>query len=306
MVELGMLESASITRLCGSTRSYLFFARKAPSTILVSDYALNNLDSIQTPFVVNSKALIGSSLSVDSPFISLYLNNFSSILTCKIGDTQALALRLAPPLFTRAIPISRQFAVLRAFDSSRTKQFIEKVSIQNGAIFNRAEYPEGAKDFGFSSDGMLTYDPSAAKIIYVQLYQNKFAVLDTNLALLYVSHTIDTTNTNPVTVRNFTYDATGSVLPSVPLNVIKRQAFAYNGWLFVISNLEADNENNDAFNKNSVVDIYNISNGMYLNSFYIPNLNHKKVSAFKIYNNVLVALYKTGLATYQLPNISPI
>jgi hypothetical protein len=82
---------------------------------------------------------------------------------------------------------------------------------------------------------------------------------------------------------------------------VNSQSCVEGGKLFIVSKVAADNENKTAFKNYSVVDVYNIRNGFYDGSFYIPSHNEEQLEDFKIYNRQVIVLYKTHVVTYKLP-----
>jgi hypothetical protein len=68
--------------------------------------------------------------------------------------------------------------------------------------------------------------------------------MDTNLTLVYVCKTIDTTDTNMITTGKIiprNKDKNGSLMPDVPLKPTKKQCYINNGVPFILSGLKTDN-----------------------------------------------------------------
>ena len=72
------------------------------------------------------------------------------------------------------------------------------------------------------------------------------------------------------------------------------------GKLYLQSMLKADNELPLDFAENTVVDVYNLLNGNYMASFYIPYLNGKKPSQFQVIDKTLYAVYGKKVILYNL------
>jgi hypothetical protein len=139
-------------------------------------------------------------------------------------------------------------------------------------------------------------------LLYVQFYQNRFFCIDSNLNVVYTGKTIDTSNSNPVSTKRIpTRENTGSVMPSVPLHIINHACIAASGKMYILSTLKADNENNVDFRENAVVDVYNISNGAYRGSFYIPDLHEEKAENFFLANGRLLVYYNQYIGEFKLP-----
>jgi len=73
-----------------------------------------------------------------------------------------------------------------------------------------------------------------------------------------------------------------------------------NGLLYVISKLKADNEDGQAFEYNSVIDKYSITDGSYRGSFYLLSVNKNKLKSFKVFNNTCVILYEGQVIKYRI------
>ncbi|MFC0318663.1 MULTISPECIES: hypothetical protein [Olivibacter] len=83
---------------------------------------------------------------------------------------------------------------------------------------------------------------------------------------------------------------------------IKNQKSVLSGeFLFVCSNLNADNEDPKLYKQNIPIDIYNIHTGIYEGSFYIPLSENKLIKSFVYDGQILAALYYDNvLVRYDL------
>lgn len=150
----------------------------------------------------------------------------------------------------------------------------------------------------FDTDGMLRYDRTTRSFIYVHLYRNEIIVCDSAMKLRFRSKTIDTvgrasirlTKTNNENIRTFA---------SRPL-VVNKTAAVFNGLLFVNSQLPGQYEDDLMWKTSSIIDVYDLSNGAYRSSFYIDNVQRKKLDSFIIRNGCLYALIGNHLVSYSL------
>jgi hypothetical protein len=122
--------------------------------------------------------------------------------------------------------------------------------------------------------------------------------MDTNLNLQYRGKTIDTVSKAKIKVARVSSD-NSLTMAAPPLTVNANSCVSHN-WLFVHSNLQAKNENAEMFNAASVIDVYNLNNGVYKCSFYIPDYGNKKIRDFWVSGNNLFALNDHYLTTYSL------
>jgi len=122
--------------------------------------------------------------------------------------------------------------------------------------------------------------------------------MDTNLSLLYRGKTIDTTSWAKIKVAKINEGKT-FVLNAPPL-FVNKTCCSYKSLLFVHSALRANNENSERFNAASVIDVYDIMNGVYKFSFYLYDFGGQKIREIGIYHNFLIALHDHYLVTYYL------
>jgi len=158
--------------------------------------------------------------------------------------------------------------------------------------------PEKQVDGYFCTDGFFTFDRESKRLFYAFYYRGTFACLDSNLNLIYQAKTIDTIKRAKIFLRN----VGNHVTQSTPPNVVNKRFSVANGKVYMQSALKADNETKGNFEKFDVIDIYNIRNGEYTVSFYIPKLGIQRLTAFKVYKHMLVALYNSTLVVFKIPN----
>jgi hypothetical protein len=88
---------------------------------------------------------------------------------------------------------------------------------------------------------------------------------------------------------------------SSPLNLVNRRAKIANHKLYIQATIQADNESKKVFSDNSVIDVYRMSDGLYLHSFYIPQYQSKKLNNFEVSGQTIIVLYDGYVAIYSLP-----
>jgi hypothetical protein len=67
-----------------------------------------------------------------------------------------------------------------------------------------------------------------------------------------------------------------------------------------MSALRADNDTDEFFSNNSILDIIDLENGSYLGSINLPTFRGGKLSKFIISNNRLIGLYRNSMVIYDL------
>lgn len=153
-------------------------------------------------------------------------------------------------------------------------------------------------DGKFCVDGMLRYDRHSQILIYLYYYRNQFLVLDTGMHLLYGGRTIDTTRHADIQVAHIPSGDTYYL--SSPARVVNKRAHVSGGQLYVRSMLIADNEDQGAFKRNMVIDVYQLTDGAYQFSFYLPKRNGKDATEFWVVNQTFCVLYRDQLDLYSI------
>ncbi|HSC36480.1 MAG TPA: hypothetical protein VLD19_01365 [Chitinophagaceae bacterium] len=293
----------TLYKICGATAHRFFFTGRDPRVMHPADFGLKRLAPQTIPFPLSNQVLVAYDIKVDSPYVRLYANNLSTIYSSRFDDTSIHSTRLPTRLFTAIVPLSAQCVVARAFDSSGEHQLFKKIYAGASKPAIETTILAYNNDAGFSADGMLRYDSSTHRILFVQFYQNRFFCLDTNLHLIYTGKTIDTTNTNPVSTRHLpSRPNKGSLLPDVPLHIINWACTTDGRYIYIQSTLKADNELAPEFEKNAVVDVYNLSNGRYRRSFYIPDLHNEKAQNLFFVNGLLLVSYTGYIGAFEIPD----
>jgi hypothetical protein len=292
--------TSPLEQVCGATLDHIFFSVPNPQWLVMMNMNLTREDTIYFPVNIDDRLLTGHYYAVDSPLIYLYANNIPELFYSNLDGGHIKSVKLATSIFTKSTQVSPTSLVVRAFDSSRTQVF-QKIDCQSGKIAKQAKIiPQNKSDMGFSTDGLLQYDKSSNRLLFVQFYQNKFYCLDSNLSLIYTGKTIDTTTTNNISIESIKIDTVNYLMPSKSRVTVNKLCSVADGSLFILSGLIADNENRNDFQNNNVIDIYSIATGKYKGSFYIPLISGNQIKSFIVTKSNIIALYKDHVATYEL------
>ncbi|MFD2890202.1 hypothetical protein [Chitinophaga cymbidii] len=290
-----------ISRICGLTTDSFYFTAKDPRVIYRVDWNLQHIDSSIIPFGINEAVLTNFQIISSPPRTTLYAGNYAKVQYYNYGDTIAQMIDVEPPLFTQAVQLPSGNSIIKGFNKDRTNQLIQKIDYSSGKVIAEKDLFGIQKDGGFSLDGLLTYAPDQNHLIYTHYYENKFYCLDTNLNVVYTSKTIDTTTHNKVTTRSFAKEKeAGSLMPAVPLNQINKEVLISDKHIYIYSTLQADNETAEGFNEHSTIDRYNLENGMYEGSFYIPNRNGEKIKSMIISGKNFIAIHPKKMTLFEL------
>lgn len=157
----------------------------------------------------------------------------------------------------------------------------------------------------FTNDGILLYDKRNARIFYMYFYRGEFLSLDTNLNLIYKAKTIDTVKmvkikTRMITSKSFSKNPLRQLAPTTPPKFVNLSISVDNSYIFINSKLKSDNESNQSFESNQVIDVYMVKTGQYLHSFYVPHYRGLRFDQFQIHNQRLTTIYRPYIVSYAL------
>lgn len=283
------------SELCGTTRTNIFLSVANPQYLVMKDKSSSKetIFFIPVPKIDN---LINHALVVDSPAVYFFANNIPALYYGHLYGNKIDSIHFQTNTFSRSALITTSSLVICTYDSSLENQELEKINIRDGKIQKRSLSLKS-----FSNDGILKFDKADKLIFFLQYYSNRFSCLDTNLNLLYTSRTIDTTNSNPVSINKVVGKTETRFVPNKARKIINSNCAAENGFLFVLSRIKADNEIDSDFENNSVIDVYTASSGRYFSSFYIPDVMGEKMRSFMVQGHLIYALYKKHVFIYNCP-----
>lgn len=230
---------------------------------------------------------------------SIYMIEGSSSAILKGSRTTGeLKLRKIKNLkFSDGFMLSSSAMIVRNYDLSLKQNVLTKVDITDVRIKNRYAL-EKQIDGVFCTDGILLLTPGSSEILYIYRYRNQFIKLDTNLTVLYKANTIDTTSIAKIKVTASNKGQDLSI--SSPGTSINELVCASDKYLFVKSNLQANNESKKVFENSAVIDVYRLSDGRYTHSFYLEDYKNQKPRSIRATNDKLFALYDNTFQVYTI------
>lgn len=153
----------------------------------------------------------------------------------------------------------------------------------------------------FKTDGFLSRNEPAGRLVYTYYYRNAFVCLDTGMRVLYTARMIDTNSV--AKIKTAVYRTNGKKVrtmatPPVPVN---KRGYIDGDYFYNQSALAADDEDLAGFMRPpSVIDVYRLSNGKYSHSIYLPWYGDGTLISFGVRGNRLVAVYGRDMVIYQL------
>lgn len=291
-----------ITDIIGATENTIYLRTKSPGRILMTNYRFNTKKNILLNIDSAKKTSSFYYTIVDSPQVSVLAGNIPCLYVSTL-DSGKKTNSFRTPLFTRAVMISPSTYAFRGFDSTikTPDQIFMAKNFNTGEIKKENNLSERNSDAGISTDGILNFDSASNLITYVFFYKNQFLCLDTNLNLIRRCTTVDTTNLLNLKTQSLVNSKKEvSYTNASPKRLINSVSCVDNGYLYNNSHLKADNETDETFQRNSIIDVYDLKNSKYLYSFYIPHYKKENMENFKIIKNKLIVLYKTQMIYYNV------
>ncbi|SFU75574.1 hypothetical protein SAMN05216480_12026 [Pustulibacterium marinum] len=287
----------------GYYRDTLYFGNTTdPSHML--GLALTTLDTIHNqltlpniPFSIGNARLyvLENQLFLTEGHTPLILSGTVKERTLYVMDTLSY--------FQQAKPYSSNHLMLKIYDGSQSR--LARKQLQPSNIKTAPHLLTKQQDGLFDMDGQLHITPTTRQLVYVYRYRNTIVLSDTTFTHTQTYHTIDTITKVQMELVKLPNHQTKFAKP--PLVVNKNSAVT-DSILFVHSALKSNNEEHMSLTSLSVIDLYDLNNGHYLYSGYIPNHNRQSISYLYIVGQQLYALFGSDLVCYtiHLPQQPPL
>jgi hypothetical protein len=287
--------------IAGLTERFIYLGNYVdPRFVFETDWKLLNLTNYLLMFP-NQKITSPSSLhlSIDSPL--LYLNNYEtgSVFKGLIDfPTRSLSEINLPDISSSVfLPGSSGNFAVRTFDMKLNENVLGKLLPDSPHFKIWPNLLEKQSEGVFSTDGLLRFNRNSGLYVYMYFYRNQFICMDNNFNLLYKGQTLDTNSYAKIRLVSIPYqNSTSFASPGFRVN---RIGCINQDWIFINSDLKADNEENDVFPLYSVIDVYGMKNGSYHFSFYLPK-GKGKISDMAILHNNLVVIQNNELTVFPL------
>lgn len=288
--------------IAGATADHVYLGNiTAPFNLLITNNTLTDSQRVRLRIkgVKNPKVHKSATVKIDSPYFYLADGLKPILYRGNLGEWEAEPIGYdSNAYFTQLIPISNYTFGIRTNQSQSLDNILGKVQTDTPRIQLNAGLLQKQIDGLFCTDGILQYNKEIKRLIYTYYYRNEFIVYDTNLNLDYHGHTIDTISRAQIKVG---YVNSGNRKKLMQKKTVNVRSWTSGRNLFILSDLLAKNDIKDWFSRQSVIDVYNLSDNNYSFSFSIPNHDGKRVREFMVYDNkFLIALYDHYMVKYDL------
>ena len=201
--------------------------------------------------------------------------------------------------FQEAVPVSDNAFVVRCISKSKQENTLGKLYIDGNGVSFAYDVLERQVDGIFCTDGMLHFDAFLNRVIYLYYYRNQYVVADTSLHVDFKGNTIDTFSIAQVKTEVLSTERQRSNQLAVPPPLVNNNSCVYQGWLFVHSNVMAQNDKHATFQTSDVIDVYDLIDREYVLSFHIPHEEGNGFKTFAVLRGKLVVLYETFIEAYS-------
>lgn len=152
------------------------------------------------------------------------------------------------------------------------------------------------QDGYFEPDGMLLYDKSLNRVVYVYYYKNQFIVTDSHLNLKGTFRTIDSLSVPKIDVVKM---SDGSKKIGNKAIIVNKKTLVHKGVLFIESDRVGKYEYKDQWKRAVTMDMYSITNQKYLGSFYVPKPKGQKRMQYAIDDQNLYIIIENEIIRYR-------
>ena len=272
----------------------------APLVITVLDTALKQKDVFRIGLDKTGFPFKALRTAVAEPYFFVTDGTVPVIFRGDINDWKAKMLLHGGSFFSQAVPVDSTTLIMRNHKPKTGEMVIGKVSIaQHGAAVQNPSLLQKQIDGIFDTDGYLRYSNSLHSLVYLYAYRNQFTVAGTNLELVRRGNTIDTFSHAKLQIVNVASHAQRKM--AAPPVIVNRQSAVSGNLLFVNSGIMGRYDSEEMWQKHaSIIDLYNLSDGSYLLSFYIYNVKGSRLKEFAVSGNMLYALIGDYLVSYKL------
>lgn len=287
--------------IAGATDEKIYLGNyTAPLHLLTTDLKLTDTQSVVLNLKSNEKREFKlPRLSVVPPYFYIMDGSMPSLYRGELKEGLADSFMFdKAAYFMDAIPVGKSTFAIRTVNRLTQELVLGKIIPDTPYVHVDTTLLQKQIDGRFCTDGMLLYDRELARIVYLYSYRNQYIVSDTNLNLLYRGTTIDTVTHAQLATTTLSSNKTYTM--AAPPLVVNNTSCVSNGFLFVKSPLLSKNETEAIFRRVSVVDVYDLKEGSYKFSFYVPKSGSKSFDEFRVCGDKLIVRYAQRIETHQL------
>lgn len=202
--------------------------------------------------------------------------------------------------FSLLQPLGSNAFLFRSQRASNGEHVLGRLQVNDSTTFEL--YNDALQkqiDGVFDTDGQLVTDARTNQGIYTYYYRNQYMVYKPQENQFVRGKTIDTTTLAKIEVTTL---ANGEKKMGAPPQKVNAKTYAYNGLLYIKSELLGKNEPKSMWNQASIIDVYDYNKNEYQYSFYAYNHQKDKIKEFALNDKYFFGLVGNSLVKYLLMN----
>ena len=200
--------------------------------------------------------------------------------------------------FSLLQPLTENTFLFRSQRASNGEHVLGKLLVADTVSFKLFEDAlQKQIDGVFDTDGQLVTDQKTHQGIYTYTYRNQYLVYRSQSNTFTQGKTIDTTTLAKIQITQL---ANGDRKMSAPPHKVNAKTYAYDGKLFIKSELLGKNEPKTMWNQASIIDVYDYNKNEYLYSFYAYDHQKDKIKEFVLNESYFYGLVGNSLVRYEI------
>lgn len=272
----------------------------APSHLLVTDLDLTDTIHIRLD-ITESERYPFSNVNAKINDSNIYLmdGTVPIIYKGKIKERIVSPYIKESAYFSRISIIDSTGFVVKSMSNKTSKYVLGKIETGGeGSVRLCDDLLEAQIDGVFDTDGMILNNYQNKQLIYVYYYRNEYFITDYDLNLIEKRKTIDTISKAQLEVISYSTNNTRTLKGNQV--IVNSKSATYGNYLFINSPRLGKYESKDNLKHASIIDVYNLTDGSYLLSFYLYHHNRVNIKEFKVYKNKIYALIENEIIVYEL------
>src|SRR5690606_11791319 len=188
--------------------------------------------------------------------------------------------------------------LFRSQRASTGEHVLGRLQIKDSTTFEL--YDEALQkqiDGVFDTDGQLVTDAKTNQGVYTYYYRNQYLVYQPQTNQFTQGKTIDTITVAKIQVAEL---ADGTRKMGAPPQKVNSKTYAYNGVLYVKSEVLGKNEPKSMGNQASIIDVYDYNKNNYLYSLYAYDHQKDKMKEFALNDTYFFGLVSNSLVRYRI------
>ena len=196
--------------------------------------------------------------------------------------------------FSDGVAMTKRSSSLRVMDNKGGEFFLAKVD--SSKIIPERDILIKQIDGKFCTDGFFNYNHKNHTLFFTYYYRNQFIAMDTNLQVKFIANTIDTISHARIKVN---VSEGGDITLASPARYVSVLGATSDDCFYLSSDVPADNEDPEMFDRVFRIDCYLVATGAYQSSFYLPHSRGMKLKSFAVLGANVIAVNGKHLIHYK-------